>query len=128
MRSTLSLLLGTFAALSLAHATEPIGGWQRLPNALYLIHGGSLADRQVPTVKDRKLSILIEGAAAKEVFDTIGPDLPYTCTAEKGDRARNKKGISCAYTAEDKGTKDGPYRCWIGLNLRTGDSIGTVSC
>lgn len=46
MRRTPWLLLGAFAVLSIAHATEPIGGWQRLPKALYFIHGGSLADRQ----------------------------------------------------------------------------------
>lgn len=122
------LLLGLGLALSIAHAAEPIGGWKSLRGAVYLIHGGSLADRQVPTAKDSKLSIAIEGYSAKEIFNSIGPDLPTTCSDEKGDRARSKKGLSCSYTEEDKATKDGPYRCWIGIDLKTGDSVGTVSC
>lgn len=123
-----SLLLGTGLVLSLSHAATPIGGWQSLPGAIYLIHGGSLADRQVQTAKDSKLTILIDGQPAMNIFNSIGPDLSATCANEEGDRARNKKGITCSYTAKDKGTKDGPYRCWIGVNLRTGDSVGTVSC
>jgi len=128
IRTITWLLLGASSVLSLAYAAVPMGGWKSLPGAIYFIHGGSLADRQIPTAKDSKLSILIDGQPAKEIFDSIGPDLPETCSGEKGDRARDKKGIHCIYTAEDKGAKDGPYRCWIGLDLRTGDSVGTVSC
>ncbi|NRR33908.1 hypothetical protein HSX11_27375 [Oxalobacteraceae bacterium] len=105
-----------------------MGGWQSLPGAVYLIHGGSLADQQAPTASDNKLSILIEGQPAKDIFNSIGPDLSATCSDEKGDRARSKKGVTCSYTAKDKRVKEGPYRCWIGINLRTGDSVGTVSC
>lgn len=120
--------ISALSALSLADAADPIGGWESLRGAIYLIHGGTLADKQVPTTKDRKLSILFDGQSAKQVFDAIGPDLPQTCSGEKGDRSRDKGGIYCSYHAQDKGTKDGPYRCWIGLDLRTGASIGLVSC
>ena len=112
--------------LTLAHAAEPMNGWKSLRGAIYLIHGGSLADRQPPSAKDSKLSIAIDGQSAKEIFSSIGPDLPTTCSDEKGDRARSKKGVSCSFTAQDKKTKDGPYRCWIGIDLKTGDSVGTV--
>jgi hypothetical protein len=128
MRIYAWLTLGAVSAFSLAYAAVPVGDWQSLPGALYFIHGGSLADRQIPTPKDSKLSILIDGQPAKEVFDSIGPDLPGSCSDAKGDRARVKKGIYCSFTAQDKGAKEGPYRCWIGLNLRTGDSALTVSC
>ena len=125
-------LLAWFAALgaavSLAGAMETMSGWKALSGASYLIHGGSLADRQLPSNADRKISILLGGRPAKDVFDSIGPDLPQTCSDEAGDRNRNKKGISCSFTARDKGTKPGPYRCWIGIDLRTGDSVATVSC
>ncbi|MEO7494054.1 MAG: hypothetical protein ABIT83_13945 [Massilia sp.] len=122
------LLLGLVLVLSIAQAAEPMSAWKSLGGALYLIHGGSLADRQLPTAKDSKLSIAIDGLAAKEIFSSIGPDLPATCSAEKGDRARRKKGVTCVFAAQDKTAKDGPYRCWIGIDLKTGDSVGTVSC
>jgi hypothetical protein len=66
--------------------------------------------------------------SAHQGWIELGPDLPQTCSGEQGDRLRDKKGIHCSYTAEDKETKEGPYRCWIGLDLRTGESVGTVSC
>lgn len=128
VRTITGLLLVGYCALSLVHAADPIAGWQSLGRAIYAVHGGTLADRQVPTQRDRKLSIVIDGQAAREIFDAIGPDMPETCSGENGDRARDKGGIHCTFTAVDKGTKDGPYRCWIGLDLRTGGSLGLVSC
>lgn len=127
VRACTWLLLAS-SALSIAYAADPALGWQSLGRAIYFIHGGTLADRQRPTENDRKLSIVIDGQAAKNIFDAIGPDLPETCSMEKGDRARDKKGVQCRYTAQDKGAKEGPFRCWIGLDLRSGDSVGTASC
>jgi hypothetical protein len=75
-----------------------------------------------------RLTVLLDGKTAKEIFDSIGPDYPETCSDAKGDRHRRKKGIVCFYTAEDEKDKDGPYRCWIGMDLRTGDTVGTISC
>lgn len=134
MRKTATLLAmaASAVALSLAHAadpsSDPYGLWKPLQGAIYKLHSGIVADRTMPTANDRKLTILLDGKTAKEIFDSIGPDLPETCSGEQGDRLRDKKGVHCSYTAQDKGTKDGPYRCWIGLDLRTGDSVGTVSC
>jgi len=128
IRTMAALLMGTTCVFSLAHAADPIAGWQSLGRAIYFVHGGTLADRQVPTQHDRKLSIVLDGQPAKDIFDAIGPDMPATCSGDKGDRTRDKGGIQCSFTAMDKGTKDGPYRCWIGLDLRTGASIGLVSC
>jgi hypothetical protein len=129
---TFLTLSGTAIVLSFAHAadpaSDPYGLWNPLQGAIYKVHSGIVADRTPPTTTDRKLTFLVDGKTAKEIFDSLGPDLPETCSGEKGDRMRDKKGIHCSYTAQDKGTKDGPYRCWIGLDLRTGDSVGTVSC
>jgi hypothetical protein len=131
-KATFLMLSGTAIVLSLAHAadpsSDPYGLWNPLQRAIYKFHSGIVADRTPPTTTDRKLTVLVDGKTAKEIFDSLGPDLPETCSGEKGDRMRDKKGIHCSYTAQDKGTKDGPYRCWIGLDLRTGDSVGTVSC
>jgi hypothetical protein len=134
MRKTVTLLTSsaTAIALSLAYAanpsSDPYGLWKPLQGAIYNVHSGIVSDRTPATASDRKLTVLVDGKSAKDIFDSIGPDLPETCTGERGDRMREKKGIHCSYTAQDKGSKDGPYRCWIGLDLRTGDSIGTVSC
>lgn len=122
------LVSGASFLLSIANAAVPINGWKAMPGVIYLIHGGSLADRQPPTATDSKLSMHIDGQVAKEIFNSIGPDLTTTCSDEKGDRARNKKGVSCSYTAKDRGETNGPYRCWIGIDLRTGNSVGTASC
>ncbi len=122
------VLVGAVSALSLSYAAAPSVGWKSLPGAIYLLHGGSLADRQVPTTEDSKLTILVSGRPAREIFYSIGPDLSTNCSDEKGDRERTKKGVTCSFTAMDKATKEGPYRCWIGIDLRTGSSTGTVSC
>jgi hypothetical protein len=130
--TTLSILGATSIALSLAHAadpsSDPYGLWKPLQGAIYKLHSGIVADRTPPTSTDRRLTIIVDGKAAKDIFNSLGPDLPETCSSEQGDRLRDKKGIHCSYTAQDKSTKEGPYRCWIGLDLRTGDSVGTVSC
>lgn len=135
MRTSTRLLLGAAAGVlsfSIAGAVDlsgdPYGLWKPLRGAAYKFHAGLVADAAPPTASDRRLTILIDGAAAKEVFDGIGPDEPETCTDAKGDRHRRKKGIVCFYTAKDEKDKDGPYRCWIGLNLKNGDTIGTISC
>lgn len=132
IRTIAWLMLGMAAAMSsLARAVDPSGDpsglWKPLP-AIYKIHSGIVADRTPPTVSERRLTVLVDGKAAKDVFNSIGPDFPETCSGEKGDRHRRKKGVVCSYTAQDEGTKDGPYRCWIGVNLRTGDTVSTISC
>lgn len=126
------LMLGVAVAMSpLARAADlsadPAGLWKLLP-ATYKIHSGIVADLTPPTVSERRLTVLVDGKAAKDVFESIGPDFPETCSGEKGDRHRRKKGIVCSYTAQDVGTKDSAYRCWIGINLRTGDTVSTISC
>lgn len=133
MRKTILLVIGASAiTLSLAHAadpsSDPYGLWKPFRGAIYKVHSGIVSDRMPATQADRKLTVFVDGKAAKEIFDSLGTDLPQTCSGEKGDRLRDKKGIHCSYTAQDEGSKDGPYRCWIGLDLRTGDSVGTVSC
>lgn len=120
------------ATVSATHAadpsSDPYGLWKSLQGAMYKIHSGSVADRAPPTTADRMLTVLIDGKAAKEVFDSIGPDVQPVCSGVDRDRDRRRKGIYCTYSAEDAKTKDGPYRCWIGVNLVTGSAETTVSC
>lgn len=112
------------AALSVAYAAEWSGEWKPL-RASYTIYSGELEEREAPTTDERTMTIVIEGPTAKEIFDSIAPDLRQTCSQIKGDRERRKKGVNCIY--ESQGSAKG-YRCWIGLNLRTGESVPTVSC
>jgi hypothetical protein len=134
VRTIIWLISGvvTVVAISLARAadpsSDPYGLWKPLQGAIYKLHSGLVADRTEPTASDRRLTIVVDGKTAREIFDSIGPDLPGTCDDVKGDRERNKKGVSCTYKTEDEKGKDGPYRCWIGVNLRTGDTVGTISC
>ncbi|UTY57993.1 hypothetical protein [Massilia sp. erpn] len=133
MRPINWLSLGALAAaLSLAHAADPsndpYGLWKPFRSAIYKIHSGVVADRSPPTAKDRMLTILVDGPIAKDIFDSIAPDLLDKCSSESGDRERAKKGIMCTYTIQLDSPKDSHYRCWIGLDLRTGNSVKTVSC
>lgn len=118
--------IGAFGLLSLPTALSAAtpGTWQPLRAATYKIFSGeSVAYSEAPTAKDRKLSIVVKGAAAKEIFDSVGPDDAETCSSDKGDRERSKGAVQCQYTASDK-----EYRCWIGVDLKTGQGIPTVPC
>lgn len=133
MRTLTWLMWGAAtAAFSLAHAadpsSDPYGLWKPLKGAMYKVHAGVVADRAPPTATERMLTVLVDGKAAKEVFDSIGPDVQLVCSGMNGDRDRRRKGIYCTYHAEDATTKDGPYRCWIGTNLVSGEAETTVTC
>ncbi len=106
---------------------DPSGMWKSLP-AIYKIHSGIVADRTPPTSTDRMLTVHVDGKGAHEIFNSIGPDAQPTCSGEKGDRNRRRKGIYCSYTVLDAKAKGGPYRCWIGVDLRTGNSEITIGC
>lgn len=133
MRISTMLIFGVsaIAPLTFAHAADPIsdpsGLWKSFP-AIYKIHSGAVADRTSATATDRVLTVNIDGQAAKEIFDSIGPDSRDTCSGERGDRERARKGILCTYAAKLTNPKDNHYRCWIGVDLRTGDTTPTVSC
>lgn len=124
MRRIIGLIFGASALFSLAYAAEWSGAWKPLQSS-YTIYSGELSEREAPTPTARTMTIAVEGQAAREMFDSIGPDIHPTCGQGKGDRERRKRGVNCIYGARGEGKG---YRCWIGLNLRTGESIPTVSC
>lgn len=90
----------------------------------YWMYGGSLGDPTPPTTKDRKIAISIEGQAAREMFDAIGPDKRDECTEGSGTRARvrDKGNLTCTRS------KEGQYECSAGFDLRDGKSIGGSIC
>jgi hypothetical protein len=120
------IFVGGIAAvmlLSFAYAAESIWTWEFKPlKATYSIYSGDLGERAAPTKEERKLAIAIEGQAAKEIFDSIYPDAKVTCSDEPGERLRSKGKVACIYQPRTG------YRCSLGVNLRTGESISGASC
>jgi hypothetical protein len=91
--------------------------------AEYTIYSGGLGDEQAPTKTERKLAVEISGQGAKDIFDSLYPDVKgVTCSSEKGERLRRKEHIWCAYSPTTG------YRCFLGFDLRTGASIAGGSC
>lgn len=120
----LRFIIWAAALLSVAHAAEKeVWPAQAKPlKAEYTIYSEELGNEQAPTKDDRKLAIEISGQAAKEIFDSLYPDAKVTCSAEKGERLRRKRNVWCIYQPSDG------YRCFLGVNLRTGESIPGGSC
>ena len=88
----------------------------------YAIYSGDLGDQQAPTRNDRKLSFIIEGPPAKEIFDSMPSDDRGTCSDEKGARSRSKENVWCTFNPGDG------YTCYFGFDLRTGKSIAGGIC
>jgi hypothetical protein len=90
-------------------------------NGRYVIYSGELGEQMAPTKEDRKLSLIIEGKPAKDIFDSMAPDDKNTC-GDEGARSRTKGNAWCTYQPR-RG-----YKCYLGLDLRTGKSIGGGMC
>lgn len=124
MRTILALAVGASALLTLSYATaKGDWTWANKPfKGSYSIYSGSLGEEAAPTSADRKLSIAVSGQLAKEMFESMYPDFKPTCNAEKGDRDRRKGNLYCTYHPGEG------YRCFIGIDLRTGNSIAGGTC
>lgn len=125
MMKTMFFALSSAALVATAHAQEkPADSATTKPlRAEYTIYSGELGDERAPTRDERKLSIDIKGPAAKEIFDSLYPDAKgVSCSSEQGERLRRKGHVWCAYSPS-RG-----YRCFIGFNLRNGESIAGGSC
>ena len=90
----------------------------------YRIYGGGLGDPTAPKPNDRKVAFSIEGKAAKQIFDAIGPDRPDQCTQGSGMRVRTKdrERLTCTLSREND------YVCSFGFDLVTGKSVGGSIC
>jgi hypothetical protein len=101
--------------------------WNLL-QASYKIHSGDTAYSELPTKDDSAFTVAFTDEAARQVFEQIGPDVKPACNDAQGYRVREKKGVYCSYTHRLENPKNSHYRCWIGINLRTGESDVRVSC
>jgi hypothetical protein len=129
MRRIVAAGLAACAVSFLAFAADTVNTWQPLQGATYKIFAGdTVAYSEAPSVNNRKLSVLIRGQPAKEVFDSIGPDDREICSTANGDRERNKGAVQCTYSASKANQPWMGYQCWIGVNLVDGKGIPTVSC
>ena len=87
----------------------------------YSIYSGELDNQGAPTAKDRKVSFIVTGAVARDMFNSMGPDDKDACV-ESGTRSRSKQNLWCTF-----GRKDG-YTCYFGFDLRSGKSIAGGIC
>jgi hypothetical protein len=122
---TLLKLIVTAGALSTtlyALGKDTEAGKSKPLKGSYSIYSGELSEESAPTTSDRKIAIEFTGLPAREMFDSMYPDFQPTCSGEKGDRDRRKGKVYCSFSP-----KVG-YRCFLGIDLRTGKSIAGASC
>lgn len=122
MRPTL-LVCCAIALLAASIGVQASGSPKHAPmNATYTLYSGSPDDRQPPTSRDRKIAITVSGKAARDIFDSIGPDADVTCTTTPGERLRAKGEIWCSFRPTSG------YQCYLGFDLRTGEPNAGTSC
>lgn len=92
--------------------------------ASYRLYGGGLGDPTAPKANDKKVAFSIEGSAARQIFDAIGPDKRDPCTEGSGMRVRHKDSEKLTCTR----SKENDYVCSFGFDLVTGKSIGVSIC
>lgn len=125
MNGPLVCAIGLFALSSFVQAADKSDAGRYLAKPLkgdYYTYGGSIGDKTPPTAKDRKLSLMLTGPLAKDLFDHIGPDTKDACSAGPDYRERNRGDLSCTWTKEDG------YSCYVGVDVTTGKSIQGSTC
>lgn len=122
-RSKILQFLLLLLLAKLVYATS----WSELRQPLsgeYIIYSGELGDMLPPQAGKKKLAVKISGRAAKDIFNSIGPDDPHACGADNGVRIREKDDGALSCMRSEKGE----YSCNVGFDLRTGKSIGGILC
>lgn len=90
----------------------------------YQIYGGSLADLQPPTAGDAHVSFRFKGQSARDLFQSIGPDIKKqdACSSAPDYRERRRGHLLCVHANNDG------YSCYLGLDLRKGKSDFGAVC
>jgi hypothetical protein len=131
MRKLTLLVLAGFCQLVNAGESDKkpheLNEWNPL-SASYKIHSGDTAYSELPTKDDSAFTVAFRDEAARQVFEQIGPDVKSACNDTPGYRVREKKGVYCSYTPRLENPRNSHYRCWIGINLRTGEGDVRVAC
>lgn len=110
-----------------AKTPHELNQWNTL-QARYKIHSGGTAYSELPTQADSAFTVAFRDEAARQVFEQIGPDVKNICSAAKDERVREKKGVFCSYMPRLENPQNSHYRCWIGIDLRTGEGDVRVTC
>jgi hypothetical protein len=125
-KTTLVIVTG-IACASMAYAGAK-KEWDRTYTSAtihYLFYSNDLDEAQAPTSTDQRLSVAVTGDLARQIFDSIGPDLKLGCGTTLGMRQRQRGDVDCSY---DKEQPTSPYICHFGFNLRKGKSIAGATC
>lgn len=127
MKTQLWIFAGVLGLFPLAQADEPVKQPPGAPRALqgtYDVYGGTVGDPAPPTPNDKNMSFVFVGQTAKDIFGHIGPDVKpaKACTEDPEYRERRRGHLFCVYW------KDSGYRCFLGLDLRTGRSDHAGTC
>jgi hypothetical protein len=88
----------------------------------YVIYGGDPDEREAhaPARGDTKVAFSVRGAAAKEMFDAIGPGRAERAPAQRSCprhpeiRVRERDALICRHSPKDD------YWCTFGFDLTTG--------
>lgn len=121
MRS-LAIALCLFGTAAVAAVGKPWIFEFKPVSGSYAIYGSGLGDPVAPTANEQKIAVVIKGKAARDIFDTIGPDVSDACL-EKPDRIRKRDNDNfiCMRVR-------GEYSCKFGFDLVSGKSIGGSIC
>jgi hypothetical protein len=125
MKMPPGLILAATAVFSLAYAAKPWDGSYAAFKGEYLIYSGDLGEEAAPIPGDRKAAFMVQGDVARNLFESIGPDLKDACGTSSGMRMRQKGDLDCTY---DRISVSSPYVCHFGINLRTGKSMHGSIC
>lgn len=77
---------------------------------------------RAPGQGDKTIAFKIEAAAARRMFEAMGPDVRDSCSGEAGERTRIKDRLICSRS------RQGAYSCYFGFDLATGKSVGGQIC
>ena len=81
-------------------------------NAQMAIYSGGLGDPTAPTAHDAKVSFHVQGKAARDLFDRMGPDVKTECGSDPKTRVRARDRLQCIrYSPSD-------YSCYFGFDLK----------
>lgn len=126
MKACLGWVIAALALLPVAQAAPKSVEGRYLAKPLkgdYYIYGGTLGEMVSRTQKDRKVSFMLTGPLAQDLFNQIGLDVKKeeSCSSAADYRERRKGDLNCIYT------KDGGYVCYFRIDVITGKgTYGTI--
>lgn len=122
-----SIVVIVLATATYAYAYADGSDWQfsyKPASVNYTLYSGTISEPIPPKGKQKNLSFEINGEAAKDIFNSIGPDVKNSCPASDNERVRERAdgNIRCYLQAKNK------YQCYFGVNLQTGKIIPGDIC